>query len=120
MDVSSLQSGWATCNVQDDSLSATSPSDSGLVFSIPFGVRSKIQDKITAMGNPIARIIIAMVGIRSGRFKGSTTLLTSSIITNAAEAYTVITYMTLRLFNSCQNWESLFGPDMGSGLGDDH
>ncbi len=54
-----------------------------------------------------------MVGVRSGRFNGSSTLLTSYMITNAAEAYTVIIYMTLRLFNSCQNRDSLPGlPDI--------
>ncbi len=40
------------------------------------------------------------------------------MITNEAEAYTVITYMTFRLFNSCQNCDSLLGlPDIVQGLG---
>lgn len=62
-----------------------------------------------ANGNPTARIIITMVGRFSGRFNGSARLLTSSMITNAAEAYTVITCTTRRLFSSCHNWDSLLG-----------
>jgi len=90
-------------------LSPSSTSLKGLVFSTPSEVRSNSQDKMIAIGNPTARTTITMVGRLGGRFSGSARLLTSSMITKDAEAYTVITCMTFRLFNSCQNWDSLEG-----------
>lgn len=61
-----------------------SPGDS--VRSIPSGVTSKIQEKITAMGNPMASRTMTRVGVQPGRFRDSVTLFTSSMITKAAVA----------------------------------
>jgi len=56
------------------------------VFLTPFGVTSNIQERIMTIGKLITRAAITIAGIFSGKFKGMTTLLTSSIIINEEEA----------------------------------
>ena len=62
-----------------------------------------------AKGNPIHNRTIIKFNVQSGNPNEGATMDVSSIVTKAAVAYTMITWMTRRLFNSCQNLESLLG-----------
>ena len=68
-----------------------------MVFSIPPGVISKIHEKMTVRGNPIARRMIINVVVQSGSDKAGARMSANWRITNAVAAYTTITLFVFRL-----------------------
>ncbi len=81
----------------------------GLVFSIPFGVRSKIQEIIITTGNPTISSTITKVTVQSGRPSLGSMISAASIMIKAVAAYMVITRNTLRRLSSCQSGFRLTG-----------
>jgi len=79
------------------------------VFLIPSGVKSNIQERMMANGNPTIKRIIRKVTVQPGTPNLGNIMSAASIIIKAVAAYMVITLITLRLLSSCQNWESLLG-----------
>ena len=63
-----------------------------------FNERSKIQEKTTAMGNPIIRMTVTTVSTHSGKLRDSSSIPASSNRMKAVVAYTTMTAITfLRL-----------------------
>ena len=80
----------------------------GLVLIKPSGVISNIQEKIAAIGKPIASRTTTNVTVQDGKERAGVMISTTSKIIKAVAAYRAKTLNTFLRFNSCQNWDSLF------------